>query len=792
MTESPVTPPAKSSLRRFWRGVLLALGFVVGLSVIGAGALGWWAWHTWQGLPSIKELAAYQPAQPLRIYATDGTLLAEYGQERRDVLPLAQIPQRMQQALLAIEDARFYEHGAVDFSGLARAAVANVLTGRHGQGGSTISMQVARNFYLTREKTVERKLTEMLLAFKLEQEYGKDRLLELYMNQVYLGERAYGFAAAANIYFGKPISQISVAEAAMLAGLPKAPSAYNPVANPERAKVRQQYILKRMHELGYLTDPQYQQALAEPLELAPDNPALREAAYPVEAARRWALERYGDDVYAMGLDIHTTLNMSDQRRADAAMRSRLLDLQASRGYRGPVKTVNLPADGPDGQTVRSLLSSVPDSGDDVIATLVTGHQGTVLRALRRDGSPLDIATTGITFTPANAVNRGAIVYARDLGNERWQLAALPEMEGALVSLDARNGDILALVGGFDFARNKYDHALQAYRQPGSSFKPFIYSAALEKGYFPGTEVDDTQRLLTAEETGARPWRPKNYSNNYEGFITVRRGLARSKNLVSVSLMQAAGPQFVQQHAVQFGFDAARNPPSLPLALGAGGATPLQMASSYAVFANGGIQVPSRLIKSVNDRLGKVLYAAPVQATGKRVVSARNAWLMDSMLRGVVSTGTAHSAKVLGRDDLAGKTGTSNNARDAWFAGYGGNLVSVVWVGYDQPRSLGGRTGGTVSLPIWIDYMKTALAQREPVPQADPPAGLVQDGDDFVYSEYTTGTCVADDHDFIRSPFKCQIVNNGGSANVASAPAENDNAAQEAERETILKLFSNDG
>ncbi|GGP27659.1 penicillin-binding protein 1A [Silvimonas amylolytica] len=770
--------------RRWLRCLALGTGLLLGLTLVLACAAGWWLWQVWQGLPSIKELAVYQAAQPLRIYANDGkTLLAEYGEERRDVLPLSAIPKRMQQALLAIEDARYYEHGAVDFSGMARAAVANVVSGHHGQGASTISMQVARNFYLTREKTLTRKMTEMLLAFKLEQEYGKDRLLELYMNQVYLGERAYGFAAAANIYFGKPIGEITLAQAAMLAGLPKAPSANNPANNPERAKQRQQYILKRMLELGYISAADYQSALAEPLQLAPDHAAIREAAWPVEAVRQWAIARYGEQAYSLGLDVTTTINLAAQKHADAVVRAHLLNLQAASGYRGAVKTVTLPQDGPDARTTRALLADTADSGSDVLAVLVTGRQGDVLNAVQRDGSPLELTTDKSAATSKLA--RGAIVYARDIGKPRWQLISLPLMEASLVSLDSTTGDIEALVGGFDFDRNKYDRALQAYRQPGSAFKPFIYGAAIEKGYFPGTLVDDTQRQLGREDTGAQPWRPKNYGDNYEGFITVRRGLARSKNLVAVGLMQATGAQYAQQYAMQFGFDAARNPPSLPLALGSGSVTATQMAAAYGVFANGGTLHPPRLIKQVRQRQGKVLITEPAQPQGRRVVSERNAWMVDSLLRSVVHEGTGRGALVLGRDDLAGKTGTSNDARDAWFAGYGGDLVTVVWMGYDQPRSLGKRTGGTLSLPVWVDYMKTAVAGR-PRLERPVPDGVTQTMDDYVYAEYAQGTCLDDAHGFIRSALKCARTSPVGEASSVS------NAARDqSERDAIIQMFSND-
>ncbi|AOI94350.1 penicillin-binding protein 1A [Burkholderia sp. LA-2-3-30-S1-D2] len=703
MTDHPANlppPPAPppTSPRRAWR---MLAGALVGLTLACAG-IGAWAIHRiWTQLPSVEHLAVYRPALPLRIFSRDGELLAEYGVERREFVPLERIPPLMRHALLAAEDAKFYQHGAIDIGGLARATFANVVTGQPGQGGSTITMQVARNFYLTRDKVLSRKLAEILMAIKLEREYSKDKLLELYMNQIYLGERAYGFAAAANVYFGKPLDALSAGEAAVLAGLPKAPSAFNPVVNPARATARRNYVLGRMHALGELDDATYRAAADMPIALATTPPpGIIAAPYVAERARRMMVERFRDDAYTLGLDVTTTISMRDQRAAEAAL--------------------------------QRTLSRQPGTKRDA-----------------RNG-----------------------------------------LEGALVSLDAATGDMLALVGGADFNRNVFDHALQAYRQPGSSFKPFVYSAALEKGYFPGVLVDDTQRTLTHEETGARPWRPRNFGNRYEGFIPVRRGLVRSKNLVAVSLMQAADARYVQQHAVHFGFDAQRNPASLPLALGAGAVTPLELASAYSVFANGGTRMEPRLILSVKQRHGGAMYEATTPE-GARVVSARNAFVMDSMLRDVVKAGTARGALALRRDDAAGKTGTSNGSKDVWFAGYSSGIVAVAWLGYDTPRPMGRATGATLALPVWLDYMKTAVDGRTPV-DATPPQDVALVDGDFVYAEYTRGTCTADVPPFIRSRFAC----GGAPASEAlyalgekGKPDEPMPAAVDAaERERVLDLF----
>ncbi|WP_323120448.1 penicillin-binding protein 1A [Burkholderia alba] len=709
---SPPPPAAPTRARRYLRTFA---GALLGLTVAGIAIGAWTVDRIWRQLPAVDHLATYRPAMPLRIYSRDGVLLAEYGIERREFVPIGQIPPRVRHALLAAEDARFYEHGPVDFGGLARATLTNLVAGHSAQGGSTISMQVARNFYLTRDKLISRKLAEILMAYKLESAYGKNKLLELYMNQIYLGERAYGFAAAASIYFGKPLDQLSDAEAAVLAGLPKAPSAFNPAVNPARAHARRQYVLRRMHELGYLDGAAYQQAADMPLTLAnTPPPGIVAAPYVAERARRMMVERYRDDAYTLGLDVTTTVTMRDQLAAEAALRHAVLDARMRRA---------------------------------------------------RPGAPraADAAAQGDT------------------------------LEGALVSLDAGTGDILALAGGADFRRNPFDHALQAYRQPGSSFKPFVYSAALEKGYFPGTLVDDTQRTLSKEETGANRWRPRNYANNYEGFIPMRRGLMRSKNLVAVSLMQAAQPLFVQRHALGFGFEDVRNPASLPLALGAGSVTPLQLASAYGAFANGGLRAEPRLIETVRLRNGGELFRAPEPAT-TRAISARNAFVMDSMLRDVVRFGTARGALPLRRTDTAGKTGTSNGSKDVWFAGYSSGVVAVAWLGYDAPRSLGRATGATLALPVWLAYMKVAVDGRMPVDPAMPNDVALIDGD-YVYAEYPGGKCVDAPPPYIRSAFACggtrsdaAATREGWGADASSAVPAPLPPVDAAERARVLELF----
>lgn len=759
---APVAPPPpKRAALKFFCGFLLGL-------VLAGSAGGAYVLHLlWQQLPTVDHLADYDPLLPLRIYAADGSLLAEFGEERREFVPIGQIPLHMRQALLAIEDARFYEHGAVDFTGLARAALRNVVTGEHAQGASTITMQVARVFFLSRAKTYSRKLMEILLAYKLEATYSKDKILELYMNQIYLGERAYGFAAAASVYFDKTLDELTVAEAAMLAGLPKAPSAYNPVANRERATVRQQYILQRMHALGYLDTAAYEAASAEVLTLRTQPRSIDPAAaFAVEQARQMVVARFGDAAYAMGLDVVTTLRMDDQRAAAHALRAGLLRAQESQGYAGPEARLPHAEAARNGhpRALRAALAPYRDSGELRVALVREASQAGGISALLRDGTRVQIprgrlsASARAALAPDAPARRriapGAVIRVVADARGQWSLAQLPAMEGALVSMDAETGEILALTGGFDHALNQFDHAVQALRQPGSTFKPFIFSAALEKGYAPGTLVDDSQRVVTPAARGRAAWSPRNYGGNYEGLISARRGLVRSKNMVAVNLMEAAGAQYVQQFATRFGFDPALNPPRLPLALGAGAVTPLQLTQAYAVFANGGTLVQPRLIRKVSERGGgEVLYEAEGPSPRARSVSERNAFVLDSMLRDVVRHGTGRRAQAIGRPDVAGKTGTSNDARDVWFAGYSSGVASVVWMGYDQPRSLGRHTGGTLALPVWTDYMAVAVQGRQPVLRTMP-LDLMRFGDDYLYPEYVFGTCVDDRTAFVQSPFEC--------------------------------------
>lgn len=760
----PETPLPLHSRRRILFRFLV--GAVMGLAV-GGSLGGAYVLHSlWQQLPAIDHLADYEPMLPLRIYARDGSLLAEYGEERRDVVSIDAIPLPLRQALLTIEDANFYAHRGVDWGGLARAALSNLRAGEHAQGGSTITMQVARTFFLSRVKTYGRKLTEVLLAYKLEAVYSKDKLLELYMNQVYLGERAYGFAAAASVYFDKTLDQLTVAESAMLAGLPKAPSAFNPIANRERAVLRQRHILRRMFALGHLDTQQLQLALAEDLSLRPKDKSIdTSAAFAVEQARKMVVERFGDETYSLGLDVVTTISAPLQQAATRELRAGLMRAQDARGYAGPEGRLKNPIAPDDHAALRRALAPWRDSGALRVALVVQASPAQGIDAVLRDGTRLRIAPSGLSTSAraalkADAPQRlriapGAVVrVVADARQPRGALSHLPGMEGALVSMDMETGEILALTGGFDFGSNQFDHAVQAMRQPGSTFKPFVYSAALEKGYFPGTLVDDTQRVVTPAARGRKAWRPRNYGGHYEGFIDARRALVRSKNLAAVNLMEAAGAAYVGQFAERFGFARERNPAALPLALGAGAITPLQLTQAYAVFGNGGHWVQPRLISKVSERDGALLYEAEGPPDRTAVIPARNAYVMDSLLRDVVQHGTGRRAAALGRTDVAGKTGTSNDARDAWFAGYSSGLASVVWMGYDKPRSLGARaTGGTLALPVWTAYMQAAITDRAQAQRAMP-EDLQMFGGDFIYPEYLSGACVDNRSPFVQPAFAC--------------------------------------
>lgn len=728
------------------KAALSLFGILAGLAVIGFLLLSFMLMMAYPNLPDIDSLATYQPKMPLRVFSADNVLIGEFGEERRSLVRYKDIPKVMRQAVLAIEDDRFYQHRGVDYWGILRAAIHNALGGSR-QGASTITQQVARNFFLSSEQTIKRKLYEVLLAWKIEQTLTKDQILELYMNQIYLGQRAYGFASAAQIYFGKKLSDITTAEAAMLAGLPKAPSANNPVVNPKRARARQQYILQRMHDLGYITTAQYEQAREEKLKIKMDSSDFGvHAEFVAEMARQMVYDQFKEDTYTRGLNVFTTITKADQDAAYLALRRGVLDYEKRQPYRGPEGFITIPSDKAEAEaTMESALAEHPDS-DGIVAAVVLSTGPKTVRALLASGEEVRIAEGGLGMAagaltekaPTNKrIRRGAIIRLMQEGSN-WSIIQLPEVEAAFVAANAEDGAIRALVGGFDFNRNKFNHVTQAWRQPGSSFKPFIYSASLEKGFWPGTMVNDMPVVYDASQTGSQAWEPKNYDGKYEGPMSMRRGLTKSKNMVSIRILDKIGPQYAQEYVTRFGFDADKNPPYLTLALGAGAVTPLQLAGAYAVFANGGYKVNPYLISKITDNTGKALFQVSPDKAGDeamRVIDGRNAFLVDSMLKDVVRQGTATRALSLKRSDIAGKTGTTNDSIDAWFAGYHPKLVGVAWIGFDKPRNLGNReTGGGLALPIWIGYMQKALPSL-PVVEREMPAGVVAHNGDFMYGEY---------------------------------------------------------
>ncbi|OXH84943.1 penicillin-binding protein, partial [Burkholderia multivorans] len=738
--------------------------------------------------PSLDALTDYRPKVPLRIYTSDHVLIGEFGEERRDIVHFKDVPDSLKKAILAIEDARFYDHGGVDLTGILRAGVVALTNGHATQGASTITMQVARNFFLSSEKTYTRKIYEMLLAYRIERALTKDQILEVYMNQIYLGQRAYGFASAARVYFGKDLKDITLAEAAMLAGLPKAPSAYNPVVNPKRAKVRQEYILQRMLELNFITREQYDEAVAQPLVV---KGAGREysvhAEYVAEMVRQMMYAQYREETYTRGFNVITTIDSADQQVAYTALRKGIMDYERRHGYRGPEGFIELPSAADEReQAIDDALLEHPDNGE-LIAAVVTAASPRQITVAFIDGSSATIEGENLRFAagalsanaqPNRRIRPGAIVRVVKNDAGKWSITQLPQVEGAFISIVPQDGAIRSLVGGFDYNKNKFNHVTQAWRQPGSSFKPFIYSASLDKGLGPATVINDGPLYFSAAETGGQPWEPKNYGGGFEGPMSMRTALQRSRNLVSIRILNHIGTKYAQQYITRFGFDADRHPAYLPMALGAGLVTPLQMAGAYSVFANGGYRVNPYLIAEVTDPNGAIVARAqPLMAeqNAPRAIDARNAYVMNSLLQSVAQRGTGAKTNVLKRTDLAGKTGTTNDSHDAWFAGYQHTLAAIAWIGYDNPRSLGDReTGGGLALPVWIDYMGAAL---KGVPDFKPtmPDGVESLGGELYFTDFTPG------HGFVST------------VGVPQAPAsqEVDDAVphvDEQEKQDIMNLF----
>jgi penicillin-binding protein 1A len=717
-------------LGRPW--LLALVGVPVAIALIGIIV----AIIIWQQLPALDVLTDYQPHQPLRVMSADGQLLGEFGAERRRFVALKDIPKPMQDALLAVEDTDFYEHSGIDYGGIVRAMWRNLTHRGPLHGASTITQQLARDTFLSKQQRWSRKIVEALLAIKIEGALSKAQILEIYMNQIYLGNRAYGFAAAAERYFGKELDQLSTAQMALLIGLPKDPNRLNPTAYPERAKRRQAVVLERLAVVGLMTPEQVKAARAQPLNIQRPKRAAGIADHAAEMVRQEMLTRFGEEAYTRGLTVTTTLLFAEQRAAQEALRLALFELERRQPFRGPEATIDLPGAGAKGDELDDALDAAfdahPDLGELRTAVLLSQDKSAAKLVLA-DGERITIKGAGLR--PLQNLKAGAVLRVLESGKQ-WQVSQTPQAEGAVVTLDPATGAIRALVGGFDFTRNQFNSATQAWRQPGSAFKPFIYSALIEQGAWAGTLVSDEQVFIN-------DWAPRNYDGQYEEALTLRQGLAKSKNMVTIRVAQALGPQRARAWSARFGFDEDRQPLNLTIALGTGAVTPLQMAQAYAAFADEGQLRTGWLIQRVQDAQGETIWQAdPPKA--RQAVSARNAFMTSQLLAAVTREGTgARASSLLGRWDLHGKTGTTNDAIDAWFCGFQATRAGAVWIGYPQPKSLGEReSGGGLALPVWAATMAVAL-KGQPITQIAPPSeGLVQQDGNWFYSEFAGDMAIA--------------------------------------------------
>ena len=730
--------------------------------------------HIAPQLPDINSLKEVKLQMPMRVFTADGSLIGEFGEKRRNPVAIGDVPLQLKQAFIAAEDERFYDHPGVDWMAIMRAALELLKSHQKRQGGSTITMQVARNFFLSSEKTFDRKLREVMLAIKIERELGKDEILELYLNKIFLGQRAYGVGAAAQVYYGVPLDQLSLAGAAMIAGLPKAPSSLNPIADPAASLARRGYVLRRMLELGYVSRAAYEQAMATP-ETASlhGQPSETEAPYLAEMVRTEMEERYGSAAYTEGYRVYTTVHKDMQDAAVRAVHKGLTDYDRRHGYRGPEARVALEQTPPAAWP--SLLAPYPALGG-LQAAVVTRLEGQSATALTAAGDTLNLPWAGLVWArpqlgddavgaaPRNAADvlkPGDVIRVERYTPEPvkgkpapetyWRLAQLPAVEGALVSLASADGAVESLVGGFDFSRSKFNRVTQALRQPGSNFKPFVYSAALDHGFTPASFVNDAPIVFDAPGLES-VWRPENYTGTYYGPTRLRDALANSRNLVSIRLLRELGVDTVISHVTKFGFDAKSLPKNLSIALGTGETTPMTVATAYAAFSNGGFLIKPYFIARVETADGRVLDTAQpalaceecagagspddepldvdalkqqqARPAAPRAIDAQNAYMMYSMMKDVITRGTARRAIQLNRKDLAGKTGTTNDQKDAWFSGFNGKIVTTVWVGFDIVKPLGGQeTGARAALPIWMDYMRVALKDM-PETELTPPPGIV--------------------------------------------------------------------
>ena len=721
-------------------------------------------------LPEAVTLKETQLQVPLRIFSSEGLLLAEFGEKRRIPVEYDQIPKRLIQAVLAAEDDRFFEHPGVDYHGLLRAAYSLAMTGKKAQGGSTITMQVARNFFLSNEKTYLRKINEIILAFQIEHALTKKEILALYLNKIYLGKRSYGVGAAANVYYGKQLEDLSLAEFAMIAGLPKAPSKFNPMANPDRALLRRNYVLRRMWEVGYISEQDYLMATLDPITAKHHSREVEVyAPFVAEMVRTQLTKQYGEDAYNSGFNVYTTIRANHQEAANHALQSALLAYDRRHGYRGAISQIEITDNNDETQLQLALekLEKIGPLRPAIVVTTTTDTATIYIKDIGTNELTLDsikwaqpqLSTNSRGKKPKqinDVLNSGDVIHVNQDKQDQWQLAQLPEVEGALVAVSPYDGAVTALNGGFDYFHNKFNRVIQSHRQPGSGFKPFIYSAALEKGYTAASIINDAPVVF--DDPGLENvWRPENYSGKFFGPTRLRVALTHSRNLVSIRLLRDIGPQYAIDYAKNFGFDTSQMHPNLSLALGSGSAAPWDMARAYSTLANGGYRIEPYVIQRIEDANGNIIMQAQpdtvcetcLQAEtsdgdniaqygfspAKRIMTPQNNYIMNSLLRDVVRYGTGRKAMSLERNDLAGKTGTTNDQVDAWFNGFQPELVAISWVGFDTPRTLGRyETGGRAALPMWIDFMKVALKDtpQEPLKQPvdmvtvriDPKTGLL--------------------------------------------------------------------
>ncbi|MDU0809839.1 MAG: penicillin-binding protein 1A [Burkholderia sp.] len=753
-------------------------------------------------IPSLDILTNYQPKIPLRIYTSDYILIGEFGKERRDIVRFNEIPDFLKKAILAIEDARFYNHNGIDMAGIIRAIFITLMNGHAKQGASTITMQVARNFFLSNKKTYKRKIYEMLLAYRIERTLTKDKILEIYMNQIYLGQHTYGFEAAAHAYFDKNLKNITLAEAAMLAGLPKAPAVYNPISNMKRAKARQQYVLKRMLELNFITKAEYNESITQPIIISESKHKYKiHAEHVSEIVRQMMYTQYQEEAYTRGFKVITTINSSDQDAAYRSMRSGIINYEKHHSYRGPEGFVELPTNLDDrNRVIKDVLKEHLDN-DEIASAVVTEANLNQIKVVFVDGKEATIKDKNLRFASDslslkvqsnNRLFRGSIVRVVRNKDGKWTITQLPQVEGAFVSIIPQDGAIRSLIGGFDYEKNKFNHVTQAWRQPGSSFKPFIYSASLDKGLGPTTLINDMPIYFKSNKIGGHGWEPKNYGSSFDGPITMRTALERSRNIVSIRILIYIGIKYAQQYITRFGFDIDRHPAYLPMALGSGLVTPLQMAVAYSVFANGGYLIKPYLIAEVSDLNGDIIMRARpliAEQNAPRTINSKNAYVMNNLLQGVVQSGTAAKVNVLNRNDLSGKTGTTNDSHDAWFAGYQHQLTAISWIGYDNPRSLGSKeTGAGLAVPIWIEYMRCALKN---VPEFMPkiPEGIKILGDELYFSDFLPGNGFVSSIDDVSQTTQVQNPDNDGwKDNIKSIPDRLSGYISKHEKEDIMHLF----